>query len=204
MDPILDDRALEYTEKALREKEWEPVSEKHKLMMAAGTGMFPLALNRVLNHPMNASLVPKSLLMAAIGYAIPTVINNAMEKGEEERSEYLRNARLQDVFLKKEAALPTFGRATSKVMSGALDVGRDFLKGVVSPLKGKTMGETALSIGSKALVGYGAFSAGKYVVNKTKKPNYVNYLRNQVLAGNVRPEELTQRDLESIKNLGMR
>jgi hypothetical protein len=72
------------------------------------------------------------------------------------------------------------------------------------PLKGnKTMGQAALSVGSKALLGYGSYKTGKKVIEKAKTPNYITYLRNQVVAGNIKPQEMTEGDFASVRKLGL-
>jgi hypothetical protein len=56
------------------------------------------------------------------------------------------------------------------------------------------------------LLGGGIYGANK-MINKYKYrsgPNYTTFLRNQTMAGNIRPEELTESDLVNVRNLGMR
>jgi hypothetical protein len=206
MNPILDERALEYADQALKEKEWEPISERNKILMALGMGAVPPATHAALGMRMGVGILPKSLIMGALGYAIPSIINEAMNKKVGDRREFLKSEfdRVSENPFQKEAGLPVLGRAFAKGTGYALQGGKDFLRGLVMPIKGKNLRETALSIGSKALLGYGAYQGGSFLTSKMKKPNYVNYLRNQVLAGQIKPEELSQRDLESVKTLGMK
>lgn len=206
MNPILDERALDYADKALKEKQWSPISEKNKILMALATGAAPVAVNTALGLRMGAGIIPKSLIMGALGYAIPSIINEALTKNDDERRGFLQSEfnRASNLPLSKEAGLPAVGSIVGKVGKYSLEGGKDFVRGVVSPIKGKTVGATALSIGSKAILGYGMYQGGKYIGQKYKKPGYVKYLRNNILAGNIKPEELSGADLEAVKNMGMK
>ena len=210
MNPVLDDTALEYADKALKEKQWESISEKNKILIALGMGAVAPATHKALGMRMGMGILPKALILGALGYAIPSIINEAIGKNDDERRGFLKSEfdRVStNPFQKKSSlvrGLPAVGSLFGKAVKFGLKGGADLARGVVSPIKGKTMGETALSIGSKALVGYGAYQGGKYIANKRRKPNYVDYLRNQVLAGNISPEELTASDLESVRKLGMK
>jgi hypothetical protein len=210
MNPVLDDKALEYADQALREKEWEPISEKNKILLALGMGAVPPATHAALGMRMGIGILPKSLIMGALGYAIPTIINQAMEKGVDERKEFMRqqfDKAMENPFQKRAdlvQALPTVGKIFGKGLKYSLQGGRDFLRGIAMPIKGKNISETALSLGSKAIAGYGLYQTGKFLAQKHRKPNYVDYLRNQVVAGNIKPEELSQRDLSAVQQLGMK
>ena len=199
MNPILDDKALEYADQALRENEWAPIGNGTKAMIAAIMGMVPMATALIAGRRFSPSLIAPSLALGAAGYAIPSLVNDAIGKYKDNPDE--GRAFLESGFDRINM------QKTSGIGSKALKYigqgGYDFARGIIAPIKGKTMGETALSVASKAVAGYGALQAGKYVYNKSRKPNYVNYLRNQVLAGNIKPEELNQYDLDSVKNLGM-
>ena len=207
MSPVLDDTALEYADKALKEKDWQPISDRNKVLSSAGMAIVPLLTNLILKKKIGLDLVPKTVVMGAMGYAIPSVINDAIKKKEEERREFLKNefARISSNPLSKQAsALPSIGAGIAKAIKYTGQGVKDLGRGLLMPIRGNaTVGQTALSVGSKALLGYGAYKTGKAVMKDAHQPNYVDYLRNQVLAGNVKPAELSQRDLGAVRNLGM-
>ena len=66
----------------------------------------------------------------------------------------------------------------------------------------------ALSFGVRGGVGVGALYGGYKGIQRMSGPrsgeNYTTLLRNNVLAGNVKPGELSQEDLISVKKLGLR
>jgi hypothetical protein len=97
------------------------------------------------------------------------------------------------------------GGAMSVAGGAAINAGADLMRGFTMPIKGPmSVSDRALSIGSKALLGYGVYRGGKYVGKKMRgTDNYVKYLRNQVLAGNIKPGEIPAADQEAIRKLGI-
>lgn len=52
--------------------------------------------------------------------------------------------------------------------------------------------------------GYGGYKLYKNLSRPRSKQDYTTFLRNNIIAGNIKPEELTSTDLESVKKLGLR
>lgn len=85
---------------------------------------------------------------------------------------------------------------------------KNIVAGAFSSTKGKPIGNKIFTWGSRIGLGAGAYGAGKYVYNRLPgvpaQPNYTTALRNNVLAGKISPEEMSQQDLTDVKALGMR
>ena len=141
-------------------------------------------------------------LMAASGLAIPYMYNTAYDiKDDEKRREFLNKFRKHDLL-----KTSSYAGAGEAALVGIKYLGKglkDLARGVTMPIKGKTVGDTALSIGSKALVGYGAYKTGKKIAKTGKEYDYSTYLRNQVLAGNIKPGELTEDNINTVRRMGV-
>jgi len=176
--------------------------------------------------------IPLAVASAMFGYTAPTVFNQYMEQKktdpeaaqaflddiEKKHMEQLLSAgtidpirSAQDEIVakfkstrptQKFASLAGAGGVFLKGGKGALNLGYDLARGVVMPLKGRTAGETALSLTSKALLAGGLYGTGKYIARKARPSNYVTSLRNNVLAGRLKPEELAPEDLQAVQKLG--
>lgn len=53
-------------------------------------------------------------------------------------------------------------------------------------------------------MGYGAYKAQQSLLRPRSRQDYVTFLRNNILAGKISPEELSLHDMESVKRLGLR
>jgi len=75
------------------------------------------------------------------------------------------------------------------------------------PWKGG-LGERTFGLATKGLTGYGLYQGAKGLHRRYGGPvsgaNYTTFLRNQILAGNVKPSELSQSDLMSVRRLGLK
>lgn len=78
------------------------------------------------------------------------------------------------------------------------------------PSKPLGIATRAFGLGTLAGTGYGAYRGGKWAYrkyNQTHAPvqrTYTAMLRNNLLAGNIRPEELGPEDMASVQRLGMK
>ena len=81
-------------------------------------------------------------------------------------------------------------------------------KGLTTPLWSKNVGIPAKAWGlaTQGAAGYGVYRGIK-ALNQKKRlsgTNYATMLRNNVLAGNLKSDELSQTDLLAVRRLGMR
>jgi hypothetical protein len=98
------------------------------------------------------------------------------------------------------------------VLRGAYQIGKGFTKDVFgaafSRAKGKGIGHNLFAWGSRIGLGAGTYGGGKSIYNKLSRPpaqpNYTTALRNNILAGNLSPDELNMEDLRSVRGLGMK
>ena len=166
----------------------------------------PATISKMMGHGLHAGLIPESVLLGAIGYIIPTMVNQSLESGHDMTGaiEAVGDVASDPMgfdkrkFLEQMAAMPK----TAGVLKGIASVGHDFARGAVLPIRGnKTLQDTALSIGSKAAIGFGAYEAGKAIGKKARPLGYTQMLKNNILAGKIKPEELSQEDLKSVQEL---
>jgi hypothetical protein len=61
-----------------------------------------------------------------------------------------------------------------------------------------TRGGTVAGLGAGGYAGYKAATAPR------SRPDYTTFLRNNLIAGNIQPQELNPQDLQSVRQLGMR
>ncbi len=112
---------------------------------------------------------------------------------------------------KKESSLTsgTLKLIGKTIKGGSATIGKGLYprygikKGVKTP-----WGRKALSFGVRGGLTAGALYGGYKGIRKLNAPrsgsNYTTFLRNQTLAGNIHPNELSQQDLISVRKLGMR
>jgi hypothetical protein len=209
---VLDQKALEYAGRALQERQWEPISPLGVGISTVSSALIPAALRLALGVPMTPmSVLPKTLLFGALGYLAPTIVNQFIKRHNEDpeaASRYLaeRFALTEQQFGKQASFAKFLTGVGGKTFSGGKFIGKglgELGKGVFMPLNPKGAQNKALSWVSKGLMGYGAYKGGKYVAKKLRRPDYVTYLRNQMLAGRISPAELSPGDLESVRSLGV-
>ena len=127
----------------------------------------------------------------------------------------------------KEAFFREIGRGIGWGFGATAKAGRTFAGGVMmgAPFKGDrvarrllqipgkdkyTMSQHVFGTGSKLIAGYGAYkgiSSGYKAIKRFKTPyatNYTSMLRNNMLAGKIRPGELSYDDTASVQRLGTR
>jgi len=176
--------------------------------------------------------IPLAVASAAFGYSAPSLFNRYMEQKktnpasaaafledvEKQQMNKMREAVTADPIkssideivaqfkskdpTQKYASLAGTGSMLLRGGKGALNLGYDVARGFVAPLRGKTARETALSIGSKAVLATGLYGTGKYIAKKARPPNYVTSLRNNILSGRLKPGELAPEDLAAVQKLG--
>ena len=129
MTNILDDKVLEYINGSLQKKEHKPISDSQKVLMATGMGIVPIITEAILRRKIDLNVIPKSIVMGAIGYAIPTMINVAMSHNDNERPSYLKSEfnKITTNPFSKTAALPAIGGLVSGGIRYALQGGKDLL-----------------------------------------------------------------------------
>jgi len=144
------------------------------------------------------------------GYFAPDVINTMTQEAKGELSpaesrKIIRDFGRRD--LSKEAGLGNFIGGSLSTIGSTLWKGIRTRSGIEAgkkiPLGRKVWGYTVKGgLGAGAL--YGGYKGYKRLSGPKSGTNYTTFLRNQVLAGNVSPDELSQPDLRSVRTLGMR
>ena len=100
----------------------------------------------------------------------------------------------------------------SKVIGGvgrtAATAGQLFLHGMKKVPKEAGLPEKAFGAATKLVAAGGATLAGKKAYDVLKAPrsegNYDTFLRNNLMAGNIKPQEVPQSDMAGVQRLGMR
>ena len=175
-------------------------------------------------------MIASGLAGATTGYFMPDMYNSALKvkRGEMTPEEYKRISRnigqsqsnmynrTSDVSesiadtLSKQAG---FGSLAGRIIGGlgkaTWKVGKEIPAGIFHiPKKTDTLGTKAWSFATKgtalAGAGYGVSKGLNYVEAPRSKSDYNTFLRNNVLAGNVRPNELNPIEKQDLKQLGMR
>lgn len=86
--------------------------------------------------------------------------------------------------------------------------GRLWAKGIIAPVRSGTFGQRAFSVGTKAgtmgAAGYGTYKLNQRANLPTSGHDYTTFLRNNILAGKISPNELSPSDMESVRGLGLR
>ena len=196
------------------------VTSKDRVMWAALGGLTGLAgsagiakvISKMTNRSMKSLLpymIGKAAIGGTIGYFSPDARNKMIQESKGE---------ISSKDLKK--SLKAYGKFDTKMESifdGSMDKEAG-VSGIALNLlrKGFTGGRKAVGGGVRLAVKHplattaGVVGAGAYGTHKLNqrykyrsKPNYTTFLRNQVLAGNIQPNELTNQNFRSIRRLGM-
>ena len=93
------------------------------------------------------------------------------------------------------------GKTTGKL-------GKEYVSALTNlPWRGG-LGQRTFGLAVKGATGYGIYRGAKGLNRRYGGPqsgqNYTTFLRNQVLAGNIQPSELSQPDLISVRKLGLK
>lgn len=208
MSEILTIDVKEPFEKALRKsleeeryKKYEPKT-LHRLGSAAVIGSMPAITKFTFGRKLPVPLLPATTTMTALGYFMPDILKKIIErKSQGDEGPYLPDIDM----LRKQSSLASVGKFTGKAFKFGAKGLKDILKGVTMPVfkKGMPLSERALSIASKGAAGYGAYKGGKYIAKKSQKPDYHTFLRNQILAGNIKPRQLSQHDMSQVLRRGI-
>lgn len=209
---MLDKVVVDAMDRSMRSKEYKPAGHGWTALSALTLAAVPSINKAIRKRPI---LTPRNAvetaIMGGIGFALPKIFNNALEKYKKDPvagREYLatelsegRKAALTapvkaHTLLNKQASLGSLMARGLKFGAGAA---KDLGRGLIMPINPKGIKNKALSWTSKGLVGAGAISAGTYFGKESKKPDYVTYLRNQIVSGKITPDELSESDLESVR-----
>lgn len=193
----------------------------------AVTGAFSKIFKRKTSLPL---YLANAAAGAATGYFTPDVANifNAEARGDIDKQEAKRLLRTLDkssikAFDETKEVAELYGGINKKAafvksvkniaVKGAKGTGGllwkgmfpryKILEGAKTPFRRKVL-SFGVRGGALAGAGYGAFKGVQQINAPRSGQNYTTFLRNQMLAGNVQPEELSQRDLISVRKLGMR
>ncbi len=201
-----------------------PDDLKHRLTMAGSVG----AASGAIYHggamlvkkikpswgikPSLAVTIPAILTGMATGYFSPDLerMVKKVREGKETKEELHKYVAMPFKVHKKsyEASQinpfekKAFIRGIAKGIAGA---GRMYLKGLMPAPKGSSFLRRAAGWGVKGATGFGAYAGVKSLYNRPSSgENYTTYLRNQMLRGNIKPEELSQQDMANVGRLGLR
>ena len=213
------------------DSEIKDVSKKDKLLYAAIGGLASLAAtplvsryilkNKRLSIPLTLA---NTIAGAATGYIAPDVSNIIKQevKGKitpEKAKELIYDAELpkrelprkfENYFQKESSLVGGVAGLAKKVVTGTggavwkgINPRYGLKKGTPTPF-----GRKALAFGVRGGLGagamYGAYKGYKSLTGPKSKRNYTTMLRNNILAGNIKPGELSQEDLISVRRLGLR
>jgi hypothetical protein len=93
----------------------------------------------------------------------------------------------------------------SSATSGVKSISKSIAKGILPVDKSAPIGEKIVGLGVKGLAGYGAYSLVRKAVTREPTPyDYTFMQRNRLLAGEIKPEEMSSDELNRVKRLGMK
>jgi len=109
---------------------------------------------------------------------------------------------------KQSSIIPFLGRAAGTVTKAGWKAGGAFAKGLLpisrtAPLGSRIMGKVSKGVAIGGL-GYGGYKGYQAITRPVSESNYTTFLRNNILNGNIKANEITDRDKTQINNLGMR
>jgi hypothetical protein len=175
-------------------------------------------------------LIPGSLSAATAGYFFPEhrneIIDYHQHKNDKllkenldklhgsERNIYNRSKEVSGSIKntiemsKQSSIMPFLGKAIGGVAKAGWKTGGAFARGLLpvsktAPLGSRVMGKVSKGIAIGGL-GYGGYKGYQAVTRPVSESNYTTFLRNNILSGNIKADEITDRDKTQINNLGMR
>jgi len=175
--------------------------------------------------------IPKSLMIgmpissAFFGYFYPEIYNAALKnkRGEipDQAAKNIMNTfnsganRIQersfdvvDSIVKNAGLGKVMLKGFERLGGGGINVGKAIASGLKRTPKNAPWGEKAFGWATKGLALGAAAAGGATVAHKITAPrsqsNYNTFLRNNILAGNVSPEEVPISDAKYVNELGMR
>ena len=204
-----------YFERKLKEsiesKDWGNMHPLMYVAPAAVMGSIPIAVSKVFKVKSPGGIIPATVAMTALGIA-SSVMGNRMIKGKRDHNLYDENlnAVLDAGGIPKQASWSSIG-AIGKLMGGAgkfiwggtKELGRGLAMPILKHPKGTKLSDKALSLVSKGAVGYGLYKGTQAIKKKTIKPGYTQFLRNQILAGNINPNEVSSGQMRRVVELGI-
>lgn len=202
-------------------------TQKNRLMYsginaaALGSALFLLkkmklgGLNKLLKHQSYPSTIIPS---AAAGYFTLPLMHK-LKKDQDESGDNLMKKQsnykellkdfIIDERMEKNSSIGHFLKAIGKGAFKTTKTGlKEGLKGLKAPMpwkKGMSLGDRALSFGTKGLAGYGTYKGAKglYKAHNPTPHDYHTHLRNNILAGNLQPEQIPQRNMRIVMERGL-
>lgn len=190
--------------------------------IAAGTSVLAERLALPLTKKMNpAVMIAVPIGSAALGYMIPDIANKFISESKKKKpdmettKEIVRYGivpRDLKLDLSKSAGIirpivsgiEYLGRAAGKV---GTTLAKQAGKGIYNPAGNKLWYEKARSFAVKGGLaggaGYGVYKANQWAQDAPQQ-NYDTFLRNNVVAGNISPNELNTEDMQAVQRVGMR
>jgi hypothetical protein len=170
------------------------------------------------------TIIPAAAASFAMGTVIPAAINgirdniNSDEYDKEKVKDIFKSfmsgpsqiqEKLEGLMTKKSALTPIVVKSTKKILAGGGVLGKSYLKGLRKTPKNAPLGEKVFGGVAKGTAMYGAYVGGSKLYKglkdkKGSKRDYTTFLRNNMLAQNIRPSELSQVDHDAVIALGMK
>lgn len=207
------------------------VTTKDRIRHSMLSGLISLAANPILSKIIARNkkisvplLLANTAASAATGYFTPDIANIIRREvrgdiskkeakklirdlEEPSRKTFKETKEISELYggLKKQSSV--VGKTLGFARKGISGAGSLLWKGMF-PGRNPSFGRKALSFGVRsgalAGAGYGTYKGVRYLSGPRSGSNYTTFLRNQLLAGNIQPGELSQRDLVSVRRLGMK
>jgi len=190
---------------------------KNRLLLAGTGAATPLVLGKILGGS-KTNVLTASLLSGILGYLTIPTINKSLEmiesgKDDKDVSQFFnqyQNIPMSN--LEKNSSIPMLFKTVGKgLLTGTKEIGKGFMGPApwkaTRTVAGKSVripiGERALSAVVKGGVLYGGAKGLKSVYDKSRPYDYHTHLRNNILAGNINPQELTGRNMQIVMKRGM-
>jgi hypothetical protein len=176
------------------------------LASAAGGYFFPDVYNTVLKHKQGEVSKEQAFgLIRNVNKSSDNVFSNVQGVGDyfaEQSSDFLKQSSISK-FL-SQGITKTVGGA----VRGAGRLGKEFLGGLKPVEKSAPLGEKVFGYTAKGLALGGLGAGASAIYNQGVRPesgsNYKTFLRNNILAGNIAPNEVPSSDIKYVNELGMR
>jgi len=189
----------------LRKKKFKDV----KIPMAAfGLGGVPLGWNLPRTHNKYLEYVQGKATKSDAQEAYTKLVEE--ESDVRKRSPILFNQKKRSLLKKEAKFLSVAANLTSKTVKSTLGGAAATAKGIgrgVMGSPGTSKLQRVVSRGSVGILGAAGAVGGVGAIRSRRRlsgNNYTTFLRNNILAGNIQPAQLSQQDLVSVRRLGMR
>lgn len=200
--------------KQIESKDWDELNKKQLATLIGTVSAVPIVVD-AMRKKLNTASFLSALSVGVLSYAANKGVNamiKARREGDTEKYNRIYKSISTDTPNFDKYAAATWanarklaGKGVKKLFGFGTKTVSELGRGLTMPLNptGRSIGDQALGFASKGIAGYGAYKGYKYIKKKNRKYDYTTHLRNNVLAGNINPNRLTQRETDSVMKLGM-